>query len=147
MKITRVSGCPGLYREELGKEGTRFRIVIHRDKKLTQEYFFFGVKKSEADARAAAIARWKVLRKTLPVITRVAFAEIERRKSRTGVVGVTRVMQTVKGFEYDFWRATWTGRRGERHIRVFSVNKYGEDEAKKLAVKARRDGLAELADA
>ena len=147
MKVERVSGYSGLYREELGKEGTRFRIVIHHNGETIQEYFFFGAKRSEADARAAAVTRWKELRKTLPVITRVAFAEIERRKSRTGVVGVTRVTTKSKGFEYDFWRATWTGRRGERHIRVFSVNKYGEDEAKKLAIKARRDGLAVLADA
>ena len=147
MKIKRVSGYPGLYREELGKEGTRFRIRIRRNNETTQEYFFFGVKRSEADARAAAIKRWKELRKSSPVITRTAFAEIERRKSRTGIVGVTQVTQLVKGHEYDFWRAVWTDRRGNRRTRVFSVNKYGGKEAKKLAVKVRRKGLAERGDA
>jgi hypothetical protein len=147
MKITRVSGFPGLYREELGKEGTRFRIVIRRHNEKTQEYFFFGAKKSEADALASAIERWKELRKSLPVLTRTTFAEIERRKSLTGIVGVRRVTQMARGHEYDFWRAVWTDRRGNRRARVFSVNKYGGDEAKKLAVKARREGLAERGDA
>jgi hypothetical protein len=96
MNVKHVSGFPGLFREELGKEGTRFRIVISHGKKKTQEYFFFGAKKSEAEALASAIERWKEIRKSFPVITRVAFAQIERRKSRSGVVGVTRVTQKVK---------------------------------------------------
>ena len=146
MKITRVSGFPGLYREELGKEGTRFRIVIHRNKKLTQKYFFFGAKRSEADALASALKRWKELRKTLPIISRVDFAQIERRKSRTGIVGVRRVTKITKGYEYDFWVAWWSDRRHNRKSRGFSVNKYGEEEAKKLAIKARRDALEALAD-
>jgi hypothetical protein len=144
MNIKHVSGFPGLFREELGKEGTRFRIVISHGRKKTQEYFFFGVKRSEAEALAAAIERWKEIRKSFPVITRVAFAQIERRKSRSGVVGVTRVTQKVKGFEYDFWRATWTDRRGARRIRVFSINKYGEDDARKRAEEARQKGLDDL---
>jgi hypothetical protein len=146
MKTSRVKGYPRLYREELGKEGTRFRIVIHRNKKLTQEYFFFGAKKSEEDAFASAIKRWTEIRKSFPVITRREFAQIERRKSATGIVGVRRVTKTTKGFEYDFWVAWWSDRRHNRKSRGFSVNKYGEEEAKKLAIKARQDSLAELAD-
>jgi hypothetical protein len=146
MNVKHVSGFPGLFREELGKEGTRFRIVISHGKKKTQEYFFIGAKRSEADALALAIERWKEIRKSYPVITRIAFAQIERRKSRSGVVGVTRVTQKVKGFEYDFWRATWTDRRGARRIRVFSINKYGEDDARKRAEEARQKGLDDLRD-
>jgi hypothetical protein len=146
MNIKHVLGFPGLFREELGKEGNRFRIVISHGKKKTQEYFFFGAKKSEAEALASAIERWKEIRKSFPVITRVAFAQIERRKSRSGVVGVTRVTKKFKGFEYDFWRATWTDRRGVRRARVFSVNKYGEADARKEAEAARQKGLDDLRD-
>jgi hypothetical protein len=78
------------------------------------------------------------------VIERVAFAEIERRKSRTRMVGVRRTTQTVKGHEQDFWEAWWSDLRHNRRSKRFSVNKYGEDEAKQLAVKARRNGLAAL---
>jgi hypothetical protein len=147
MKVTRVSGYPGLYREELGKEGSRFRIVIHHKNEKTQEYFYFGAKRSEADARAEAIKRWQEIRKTTPVMSRVEFAQVERRKSRTGIVGVRRVPKTVKGHEYYFWEGWWSDRRHNRRVRCFSVDKYGEEEAKKLAIKARRDGLAEIADA
>ena len=144
MSNRRVSGFPGLYREELDKLGTRFRIVIKQGKKTTQEYFYFGAKKSEAAARAAAIERWKKIRESLPVITRAAFARIERCKSRSGVVGVRRITSEVKGHPYDFWVAVFSDRRGNKKWRSFSINKYGEDKAKELALKARREALAQM---
>jgi hypothetical protein len=144
MNVRRVRGYPGLYREKLGKEGSRYRIVITRNKKTTQEYFFFGVGRSEAEARAQAIRRWKQIRSWLPVLTRSAFAQIERRKSRTGMVGVRRITDEVRGHPYDFWVAVWTDRRGKTKTRKFSVNKYGKDKAKALARKARREGVAQM---
>jgi len=144
MSVRKVTGYPGLFREKLGKEGNRYRIRISRSKEPIQEYFFWGAKRNEAQARAKAIRRWKEIRKVYPVMDRVAFAQIERRKSRTGIVGVRRTTQTVKEHEYDFWEAWWSDRRHNRRSRRFSVNKYGEDDAKKLAVKARRTGLREL---
>jgi AP2 domain len=142
--MRRVPGFPGLYREELGKEGTRYRIVISRNRKKLQEYFYFGDKTTEADARAKAVRRWKEIRDSLPVITRAAFAQIERRKSRSGIVGVRRITSEVKGHPYDFWIAVFSDRRRNKKMRSFSVNKYGEDKAKELALKARRDGLAQM---
>ena len=144
MTVKRVAGYPGLYRERLGKEGSRYRIRISRNHETIQEYFFFGISRTEAEARRRAIRRWKQIRKSLPVIGRVAFAQIQRRRSRSGIVGVRRTTQTVKGHEYDFWEAWWSDRRHNRRSKRFSVNKYGEDKAKHLAVKARRKGLAEL---
>jgi hypothetical protein len=144
MKIRRVKGYPGLYREKLGKEGKRFRIVITRNKKTIQEYFYFGVGRSKARARAQAIRRWKEIRKSAPVMTRSVFAGIERRKSRTGIVGVRRITDEVKGHPYDFWVAVWSNRDGNRKTRKFSVDKHGEDIAKRMAQKARRDGVAQM---
>jgi len=137
----RVLGCPGLYRENLGREGSRFRIVITRNKEITQEYFYFRIGQNESAVRNKAIRRWRAIRRSLPVITRSVFAQIERRKSRSGIVGVQRITDTVKQHPYDFWVAVWTDRRGQRRCRKFSVIKYGEDEAKKLAIMARREGL------
>jgi hypothetical protein len=146
MKVTRVSGFPGLYREELGKEGARFRILIRRNGKQTQEYFYFGAKRSVGDALVAAIRRWRKIRKAAPVLLRAAFAEVERRKSRSGIVGVRRVRKSVKGREYHFWEGWWSDLRHRRRVRGFSVDKYGEREAKKMAIRARRAGLAGRAD-
>ena len=142
--MKRVSGFPGLYREKLGKEGTRYRIVISRNKKKFQEYFYFGNKRKETEARAKAVRRWKEIRGSLPVVTRAAFAQIERRKSRSGIVGVRHITSKVRGHSYDFWVAVYSDRRGNKKWRSFSINKYGKDKAKKLALKARRDGLAQM---
>lgn len=144
MKPRRVRGHPNLYREELGKEGSRYRIVLSRNGKKFQEYFFFGRTRSEKDARAAAIARVRKLHNLYPPLTRSAFAQVERRKSRSGIVGVRLVTDIVKGHPYDFWTAVWSDRRGNKRMRKFSVLKYGPAEAKKRAIKARAEGLADM---
>ena len=138
--MRRTPGFPGLYREKLGKEGTRYRIVISRNRKKIQEYFYFGDKRTEAEARAKAVRRWKQIRNSSPVITRAAFA----RKSRSGIVGVRRITRKVRRHPYDFWIAVFSDRRGNKKWRSFSINKYGENKAKALARKARSDGLARL---
>jgi hypothetical protein len=123
-----------------------FRVKIYRQGALFQEYFPFKNFGGEDGALVAAKRYWTEVHTNFPKLSRKQSAQVERRKSRSGVVGVSRVTQKVKGFEYDFWRATWTGRRGERRIRVFSVNKYGETEARKLAEEARRRGLDDFPD-
>ena len=142
--MSRIRGCPGLYREDFGQQGTRFRIAISRNKKRIQEYFFFGDRQSEARARAQAIRRWKKIRSSAPLMTRAAFAQIERRKSRSGIVGVRRITKESRGHSYHFWVAVFSDRRGNKKWRSFSVEKYGAARAKKLAIKARRKGLAQM---
>jgi hypothetical protein len=142
--MSRIQGYPGLYREDFGKEGTRYRIVISRNQKRVQEYFFFGDRQTEARARAQAIRRWKELRASMPVMTRAAFARIERRKSRSGIVGVRRITKESRGHSYHFWVAVFSDRRGNKKWRSFSVDKYGAAKAKKLAIRARRKGLAQM---
>jgi len=144
MNQRRVAGYPGLYREELGDLGTRYRIVITRNKKMTQEYFYFGKKHSESEARKQAIKRWKEIRADLPVITRAEFAQIERRKSPSGTVGVRRITEETKGHPYDYWIAVWSDQRGNKKMKKFSVTKYGEKDAEKLARIARAEGLAQM---
>jgi hypothetical protein len=144
MKPRRVPGHPNLYREELGKEGTRYRIVLSRNNQTFQEYFYFGKTRRESAARAAAIARLKKLHVSFPPLTRSAFAQVERRKSRSGMVGVRLVTDVVKGHPYDFWTAVWSDRRRNKRMRKFSVLKYGDKEAKKLAMRARAEGLAAM---
>lgn len=60
-------------------------------------------------------------------------------RNRSGFVGVARIVQrTASGMEYHFWQASWTGAAGQRETVRFSVLKFGEEEAKALAVAARR---------
>jgi hypothetical protein len=123
-----------------------FRVKLYRQGALFQEYFSFKDHGGEDGALVAAQAYWTEVRQSFPKLSRKQSMQVERRKTRTGKVGVTRVTQKLKGFEYDFWRATWTDWRGARRIRVFSVNKYGEAEARKLAEAARQKGLDDLPD-
>lgn len=68
-------------------------------------------------------------------------------RNRSGTVGVRRSVKTdVRGeyeFTYAFWVAQWTDGKGKRRTRSFSVDRYGEDEAYRMAVKARNDGVAQ----
>ena len=142
MSARRVHRYPGLYREQIPSGEWRFRIVISHHREIIQKYFYFHDEASEARALARAKAAWTEIRKEIPVITRCWNAQIERRKSHTGIVGVRRVTKTTKGHPYDFWIAVWSDRRGRHHSKSFSVHKYGEAEAKALAIKARKDALA-----
>lgn len=139
-----INRFPGLYREDYGKAGQRFRILINHNKEITQEYFYFRDSASEAKAKKAAMARWRELRLIYPVITKRRFREVLRHPTKTGIVGVTRITTTVKGYEYEFWKATWTTRRGLKRARQFSINKYGEKVAKKLAIQARQEALDKI---
>jgi hypothetical protein len=60
------------------------------------------------------------------------------------MVGVRLVTDVVKGHPYDFWTAVWSDRRRNKRMRKFSVLKYGDKEAKKLAMRARAEGLAAM---
>jgi hypothetical protein len=139
-----IKGFPGLYRDDCGKEGMRFRILISHNKKIIQEYFYFRTQASERKAKKLAKERWTELRAIYPVITKRMFREIPRHPTSTGITGVTRIISVVKGYEYEFWKATWTTLRGDRRSRQFSVNKYGKRKAKRLAIEARREALDEI---
>ena len=132
---------PGLYREIGGKGGNRFRILINHNKEIIQEYFYIGASTTEAQAKRAALKRWRELREVYPVITKRMFREIPRNTSSSGITGVTRIVTISKGYEYEFWKACWTTKRGKKCSRQFSVNKYGERKAKKLAIQTRREEL------
>lgn len=78
-------------------------------------------------------------------------AEARRRNKRqvasarntSGIVGVGRAVWEESGREAAYWQAAWTSSGGERKSRKFSVNKYGEEKAKRMAIKARREGVRE----
>ena len=144
MAPRKVRKFPGFYREELKTGEKRFRIVIRRHDLITQKYFYFTSRNSEIDALKRAKLIWSDLRKMMPVITRQINAQIERRKSPSGFIGVRRVTSPRKGHDYDDWKAVFTDIRGQRRTKSFSVNLYGEQEAKKLAIQARLDGLSQL---
>ena len=122
-----------------------YRVKLLRQGAMFQEYFPFKNYPSEAAALVEAKKCWEEIRESFPRMTRHQTCQVERRKSPSGIVGIARIIKTTKGHDYAFWRANFTDRRGNRKVRVFSVDKYGEAEAKKRALKIRRDAVAELA--
>ena len=55
--------------------------------------------------------------------------------------GVRRVVNQSAGRNYAFWEASWSPKANEVKRVKFSVKKYGNDKAKKLALAARNQGV------
>ena len=144
---SKVNRYPGLYRET-GRDGaSRFRIVINHNKKIIQEYFYFGANRTEKEAEKAAKMRWREIRKKVPVLTKRRFREVLRKPTASGIPGVTRIMTYSKGHEYEVWKASWTSRSGTRRSKQFSINKSGVRKAKRLAIEARQEALDKIGPA
>ncbi len=62
-------------------------------------------------------------------------------RNRSGVVGVSKVTVLTNGTTYEFWQATWSPETGRRRCVKFSIRRYGEREAFRLAVRAREQGV------
>jgi hypothetical protein len=75
-------------------------------------------------------------------------AQRQRSNNTSGITGVRRVYETDYRWDseptYGFWVAQWTPTHGRRQTRRFSIDKYGDDEAYRLAVLARKRGIASL---
>jgi len=74
-------------------------------------------------------------------------AKVKRRYvlNRTGVIGVSRIKERARsGRRFVRFVAVWPTRNGRPRKTSFSVALYGEAEARRRAVEARRTGLAEL---
>lgn len=104
------------------------------------KYFGDSVFGSSSRAlQAARIWRNNLLRK----IEDREQARICTRSARnsSGVVGVSRVKVVTNGASYEFWQATWSPSPGKRRCVKFSIRRYGDQEAFRLAVLAREDGV------
>lgn len=64
---------------------------------------------------------------------------INKNKNKNNKTGTTGVLQTPKDFV-----ACWR-KEGKNHTKSFSINKYGENEAKRKAIEYREQMINELA--
>ncbi len=62
-------------------------------------------------------------------------------RNRSGVVGVSKVTVVTNGASYQFWQATWSPEPGKRRCVKFSIRRYGDQEAFRLAVAAREEAV------
>jgi hypothetical protein len=111
----------------------------------------FADKKYEGKMKALAGA--KKYRDELvsenPPLSRKEFCSILRRNNKSGISGVctygkpfTLKDGTVKKNWY--WEATWPAGDGKQANMIFSVNEYGDDKARELAIRARRSAMRRI---
>jgi hypothetical protein len=73
-----------------------------------------------------------------------------RCNNTSGIAGVGRydvLANPNTGHRAVFWQAAWDDEHGVQHRRKFSVSRYGEQHAKKLAIAERKKRLREVCGA
>ena len=98
----------------------------------------------EATLRAAQRHRRRLLREN-PQMSRQENAErVTAHTAASDIIGVRRLIKTRFGHEHAVWETRWSPRKYVRRVKTFGIGKYGEEEAKRLAIEARLNGLAEM---
>jgi len=72
------------------------------------------------------------------------WAETLRRRGKSGIQGVSRVIDRRFKPWRKYWRATWSPEYGVVRKKMFSIRKHGEETAKALAIRARRAGVRKM---
>ena len=140
----------GLTRIDHGRSRTHaWHVTITRQRRTFSRYFSDGVCGGKRAALKAALRyRDEVIAQHAP-LSRRDYANVKRRNNRSGVPGVCKSAKPRSRFgkrvlEW-FWIGYWTPEPGGAYWRKsFSAKKYGEKGAVRLAVAARRQGLAEM---
>ena len=124
-------------------------VTIQRRGTIHRRQFSDGVYGSKTKALAAA----KIFRDEIvaahPPLSRSEHSEIVKKNNKSGVVGVCRYCASetrhkpVKDRRW-FWVASWVLPDGRAKRVKFSANKYGEEGAFKMAVKARRAAVKHM---
>jgi hypothetical protein len=128
------------------KHNHGFYVRVTRNCKQFAKFFSDKKSGSKNKALIAAKAHYADLCLNNPAMSRRKFAQIQRRSSKTGIVGVSKIVKSIKGKSYKFWQATWSPKIGTVQKEAFSVKKFGEIKAKEMAVKARNKGVREMQD-
>jgi len=126
-----------------------WRVVMARKHQHLRQFFTDSVYGSKELALAAAVA-WRDQKEAeLSGVDYVVWQrEWMRAHNKSGFVGVYRHINTKKRGERIVqqaqWMAYWQTIDGKRS-RSFNVSKYGEEGAKQLAVRARQEGMEDVA--
>ncbi len=124
-------------------------VTIQRRGVIYRKHFSDGIFGSKQKSfNAAKIYRDEIIEQFPPFSMR-EYSNIVKKNNRSGVVGVcrycaseTRDLPAEK--QRWFWVASWPDTDGRRKRVKFSVKKYGEDAAFKMALKARKEALKKL---
>jgi hypothetical protein len=120
--------------------GWGWRVLVNRAPHQEWRFFADGADGPFESLRSAIAWRDETWRRLGPA------AHARRRGSRpstTGIVGVSHEVTRQDGRVYEKYRAAWLDADGHPRKRTFSIDRFGEAEARRRAARARRDGVAE----
>lgn len=106
---------------------------------------FYDSEYGTPEAGLEAAKKWhKEAREILPPINRKQYAEIKKSNNTSGHTGVCRTFSRRVGGKRYMWVAHWSPEKGKFKHKYFYIDEHGEEEAKRLAIEARKAGLAEV---
>ena len=126
-----------------------WKVALRRKGKHHHAYFTDSAYGDTAQALAAAMA-WRD--QTLAKISGADYGMWQREWMRptntSGIVGVYRGTnvrtKAARQYKSAYWCGYWQNANGKRSARSFSVAKYGEEQAKELAIRARQAGMLDV---
>jgi hypothetical protein len=143
--MSRPSRTPGICRiDQPDKHNHGFFVRVQRRGKIHSAFFTDFKHGGRRRALAAAQRHHRKLLKQLKPMTRRRWAELRRRKSSSGIVGVQRLVGWGFWPIRTYWKATWSPKPYVVRRKQFSVRKFGAKKAKQLAIRARRAGLRSM---
>lgn len=122
-----------------------WRVTFQRCNEIVVKPFSDAIHGGKRKALQAAIAyRDELLRQASPSAHQAWVCTRLRRNNTSGIPGVARyetVDNPETGRRRAFWLASWTNEHGVGRKRKFSVSRYGEREARRLAIAERERQL------
>lgn len=121
---------------------------IHRQRGDIEAFFSYSKYGGKDGALQAAKKFRDSKLKEFPKLNRREIAQLHKKNNPNKKVGVSKITHTDHRphGEYTYWyyQAFWSPAPGVHKSRKFSISKYGEKEAYRLACEARDKGLAEM---
>ena len=142
------SPTPGICRiDQPHKHNHGFFVRLARRGKIHSAFFSDKKFEGRESALAAAQEHYRKLRVKLgepKTNSRRFWAELPRRKGRSGIIGVQKLVDRRSRKPVTVWKATWSPEPYVVRRKQFSVRRYGAKRAKLLAIRARRAGLRSM---
>lgn len=144
-KITRID-IKGRKSHHKGTHGWQVRFQSPSDKAKDINHFFNDEKFGGKDKALKAAELFRDAMEIEYDPEHPGSLDIMRKtRNKSGIVGVHRTKQISRKkygtYVYDVWQAHFPIEKNKHRSRRFSISKYGEEEALKLAIECREEGI------
>jgi hypothetical protein len=122
-----------------------WRVTLQRHNEIVVRTFSDSIYGGKRKALKAAVEyRGELLLRYSPYAHAIWIRTRLRRNNTSGIPGVGRYEERANphtGYTREFWLASWVNEHGASRKRKFTVSRYGERRAKRLAVAERERQL------